>query len=60
MTVLYHYWRSSASYRVRIALAALELPFQAVGVNLLDGSHGRADNLARNPQGLVPTLPSTG
>jgi maleylacetoacetate isomerase len=56
MTVLYHYWRSSASYRVRIALAHLGLPFEAVPVNLLEGHQRGAENLARNPQGLVPTL----
>lgn len=56
MTVLYHYWRSSASYRVRIALAELGVAFDAVTVNLLDGSQRGDENLARNPQGLVPTL----
>ena len=56
MTVLYDYWRSSASYRVRIALAHLGIGWQSVPVNLVDGSQRSADNLARNPQGLVPTL----
>ncbi len=56
MTVLYDYWRSSASYRVRIALAHLGVAWQAVPVNLVDGSQRGTDNLARNPQGLVPTL----
>lgn len=56
MTVLYDYWRSSASYRVRIALSHLGLTWTSVPVDLLDGSQRGADNLARNPQGLVPTL----
>lgn len=56
MTVLYDYWRSSASYRVRIALAHLGMEWKSVPVNLLDGSQRGTDNLARNPQGLVPTL----
>ncbi|MEZ5798207.1 MAG: maleylacetoacetate isomerase [Paracoccaceae bacterium] len=56
MTVLYDYWRSSAAYRVRIALNLLHLPHTAVPVNLLDREHKGPDNLARNPQGLVPTL----
>ena len=56
MIKLYDYWRSSASYRVRIALAFLELDWTSVPVNLLDGSHRATDNLARNPQGLVPSL----
>ena len=53
---LYDYWRSSAAYRVRIALGLLALPYRAIAVNLLDGSHRAPANLARNPQGLVPTL----
>ena len=56
MTVLYDYWRSSAAYRVRIALAHLGLDWQSVPVDLVAGDQRGADNLARNPQGLVPTL----
>lgn len=57
MTItLYDYWRSSASYRVRIALNLLGLAYVAVPVNLLNGEQRGAENLARNPQGLVPTL----
>lgn len=54
--VLYDYWRSSAAYRVRIALNLLGLPWRSVPVDLLKGEQAGADNLARNPQGLVPTL----
>jgi len=39
---LYSYWRSSAAYRVRIALAIKGLPFETVPVNLLTGEQ-RAD-----------------
>lgn len=53
---LYDYWRSSAAYRVRIALGLLNLPYTSVAVNLLVGSHRAVENLSRNPQGLVPTL----
>ena len=56
MTVLYDYWRSSAAYRVRIGLGLLGLDWRAVPVDLLAGAHRAAANLARNPQGLVPTL----
>jgi maleylacetoacetate isomerase len=56
MPVLYDYWRSSASYRVRIALNLAGIDYQAVVVNLLDGSHRGKEHLARNPQGLVPAL----
>lgn len=54
--VLYDYWRSSAAYRLRIALGLLEIPHEVVPVNLLTGEHRGPENLARNPQGLVPTL----
>lgn len=56
MTVLYDYWRSSTAYRVRIALHLAGIPFETVSVNLLSGAQRSPENLARNPQGLVPTL----
>jgi maleylacetoacetate isomerase len=56
MILLYDYWRSSAAYRVRIALGVLNLPYRSVSVDLLKGEHRSPENLARNPQGLVPTL----
>lgn len=55
-TVLYDYWRSSASYRVRIALHLADEPFERVPVDLLEGDHRASEHLARNPQGLVPVL----
>ncbi|TAX34218.1 maleylacetoacetate isomerase [Rhizobium leguminosarum] len=54
--VLYDYWRSSASYRVRIALNLLGVDYQTVPINLLEGAHRTPEYLALNPQGLVPTL----
>ena len=54
--ILYDYWRSSASYRVRIALNLLEQPYDAVPVDLLAGAHRGADYLAMNPQGILPSL----
>jgi maleylacetoacetate isomerase len=54
--VVYNYWRSSASYRVRIALNVLGIEYRVVPVNLLEGAHKRPDYLALSPQGLVPTL----
>lgn len=56
MTRLYDYWRSSAAYRLRITLNLLGIPHESESVNLLDQSHRGAENMARNPQGLVPTL----
>lgn len=54
--VLHDYWRSSASYRVRIALAHLGIPHRKVPVDLLKGEQRSDDYRAINPQGLVPTL----
>lgn len=56
MITLYDYWRSSASYRVRIALNLLGLAHGSVPVNLVEGEQRAPGNMARNPQGLVPTL----
>jgi maleylacetoacetate isomerase len=53
---LYDYWRSSASYRVRIALNLLGIAHERVPVNLLKGEHKAPEHLARHPQGLVPAL----
>jgi maleylacetoacetate isomerase len=55
-TVLFDYWRSSASYRVRIALNMLGIAHDSVPVDLLSGAHKQPEHLARNPQGLVPAL----
>ncbi|WP_041634156.1 maleylacetoacetate isomerase [Magnetospirillum gryphiswaldense] len=55
---LYTYFRSSAAYRVRIALNLKGIDYQAVPVHLVrnGGEHKSADYLALNPQGLVPAL----
>ncbi|MGR3760860.1 maleylacetoacetate isomerase [Roseobacteraceae bacterium NS-SX3] len=55
-TVLYDYWRSSASYRVRIALNLAGLAYRAVKVDLVKGEQQSPEHLARNPQGFVPVL----
>lgn len=56
MIRLHDYWRSSASYRVRIALGLAGLDWQSLPVDLVAGAQTAPDHLARNPQGLVPVL----
>jgi len=53
---LFGYYRSTSSYRVRIALALKGLDYRQVPVNLLKGEQRGADYLALNPQGRVPAL----
>ncbi len=54
--VLFDYWRSSASYRVRIALNLKGIAYERVEVNLLAAEHEAPDYKAQNPQGFVPML----
>jgi len=55
---LYSYWRSSASYRVRIALNLKSLPYVTHGVNLMKdgGDQWSLKYKEVNPQSRVPTL----
>ena len=53
---LFGYYRSTSSYRVRIALALKGLAFDNVPVNLLKGEQRGDAYLALNPQGRVPAL----
>ena len=53
---LYDYWRSSAAYRVRIALNLKGVTYDAVPIDLRTGAQSAADYRAVNPQGLVPAI----
>ena len=53
---LYHYWRSSCSWRVRWALEIKKQSYQAVPVNLLKGEQNSPEYLKKNPLGFVPCL----
>lgn len=53
---LYSFFNSSASYRVRIALALKGIDYQTVGVNIRIGQQNALAYRRMNPVGLVPTL----
>lgn len=54
--VLHDYYRSSAAYRVRIALNLKDVRYESRMVNLLDSEQASDEYRALNPQGLVPML----
>jgi len=54
--VLYDYFRSSASYRARIALNLKGVDYELRPVSLVEGKQTEAAFRALNPQGLVPLL----
>jgi glutathione S-transferase len=54
--ILHDYHRSSAAYRVRIALNLKGVSYRSVPVDLLKGEQGGEDYRGLNPQGLVPML----
>ncbi|SMX50730.1 maleylacetoacetate isomerase [Maliponia aquimaris] len=53
---LYTYWRSTTSYRVRIALNMKGIAYTAIPINLVAGDQRRPDYAALNPGCGVPTL----
>jgi maleylacetoacetate isomerase len=53
---LYGFFRSSAAFRVRIALNLKGLPYETVPIHLRRNDQARPDYRAVNPQGLVPAL----
>lgn len=59
-TSLHGFFRSSATYRVKIALTLKGLSFDYMAYNLRDKEHLTPAFLALNPQGLVPALETDG
>ena len=57
---LHGYWRSTAAWRVRLALHLKGIAHEQEAVNLVQGSQRSAAHLALNPQGLVPVLETGG
>lgn len=54
--ILHGYWRSGASYRVRIAMNLKGLAFDNAAHDLRKGEQKATDYVALNPQGMVPAL----
>jgi maleylacetoacetate isomerase len=54
--ILFDYYRSSASYRVRIALALKGIDYERVPIDLLHAEQRGTEYRAQNPQGMVPML----
>jgi maleylacetoacetate isomerase len=53
---LYGFWRSLATFRVRIALRLKGIEFEEISVNLMAGEQFRSDYDKLNPEHVVPTL----
>eukprot|EP00736_Rhodelphis_marinus_P005041 Rmarinus@m.23856 len=56
----HNYWRSSSSFRVRIAMALKGIDYEYVPVNLLAGEHHKEDFREMNPFDYVPVLEDNG
>ncbi len=54
--ILYEYWRSSCSWRIRWALLLKSVPYTSVHIHLLKNEQNHPDFLLKNPSGTVPTL----
>jgi maleylacetoacetate isomerase len=53
---LYHYWRSTSSWRIRWALEYKKIPAELISVSLINGESESPEHLARHPSGYVPVL----
>ena len=56
MYTLYSMQRSGNSYKVRLALAQLRIPYELVEIDILKGETHTPDFLAKNPSGQIPLL----
>ena len=56
MYTLYSMQRSGNSYKVRLALARLGIPYNLVEIDILKGESRTPEFLAKNPNGQVPLL----
>src|SRR5262245_39407649 len=56
MMVLYQFWASSSSWRIRWALRVKGVDFEQISVDLRGGAQNLPEHRARNPMGYVPAL----
>jgi len=56
MLMLYDFMDSGNGYKVRLTLAALDMPYKLVECDILKGETRTPEFLARNPNGRIPTL----
>ena len=56
MLTLYDFMGSGNGYKVRLVLAALDLPYKLIECDILKGETRTPEFLARNPNGRIPTL----
>jgi maleylacetoacetate isomerase len=54
--IVYGFWRSIASFRVRVALRLKGLPFEEIPIDILSGEQFKPDYDAVNPERVVPTF----
>ena len=57
---LYTYYRSTAAFRVRIALNIKGVPYDSISMHLRNADHKTPEYIALNPQGLIPALDDNG
>jgi maleylacetoacetate isomerase len=53
---IYGFWRSIASYRIRVALKLKALPFEEISIDILQGEQFKPGYDAVNPEHVVPTF----
>ena len=53
---IYGFWRSIASFRVRVALRLKSLPFEEIPIDILSGEQFNASYETVNPEHVVPTF----
>jgi maleylpyruvate isomerase len=53
---IYSFWRSIASYRIRVALKLKALPFEEISIDILQGEQFKPGYDAVNPEHVVPTF----